>query len=1182
KGKTESQPFYLPIYNVKNSDLDIFPVKKETASGREDVEKALVGQVSIDNKKGRSRSGTGMTESEYYFPFIKGDYIHADRMGGSAYYHIVKTPGKITDEFYFPYVRMSENEGNDRTFGVNADFEANKTAIFLDAEELLEYFETVKIGGVSGNKGKNTNNGNLTQTVMDINGDSIPDIIQKTDSGLKVYPGIKKSEGIGYEGYYLLEGVAINSTSSVSEIKGASISPSGSVTQRISKNGQVIGTNSSPSVSGGSGFTSVDGTSNMNSGLIDMNGDGLADFFTGNSVRLNKGEDFSQSTLMVVPEGPLNTSSVNSASVNVNIGKASFFGESLENNMSFGGGLSYSVSSNTATTMFLDINGDGLPDKLDQNQGCISVMYNTGNSFVKGDDILLPSWSLTGSERIDLVTGKDVKFDMGLFGDMPILGPMTEGTVNILPVCNPFAPTNIDGMEFSSTYTLSLSGNFGLNFTYNLEIPTAMISINMTFSGGNGTTGATSINAVNVTMMDLDGDGLADHVLRIPNNVTYWKRNISGRYGLLNQINLPQGGNIQIEYAEKYGTRDNPNFKYVMSRVTVNDGTNGTGPLPEIKHGAHSVTTLYEYDGGYYDRKRKEFYGYRTVTTTFADGTYQVNEYFNREYYSKGVPEETRVHAPKIDPDKEGAILSKSKTELCVSPLALPKKEESWTYEEKSGESNFIHTLSEYEYDSLGNCTEITQSYDDGTKLKAKIIYQDINENAYIMGLPIDIKVYGTSNQLLRHRAGKYDGKGQLVKLYQYYNSTDYTYNELSYDGYGNIKSVKDARGATISYEYDGAENMFPVEISQYGKYTDTYKGTAGYYIDTQTKASETDCNGNTMTYKYDDWQRVTEIFTSYDDKIPAVSYEYNNPTQTVDGKMDLWYAITNNKVSFDHKDDKVIQTVVQVDGLGRAVRTAKTGCVDGKDGWNASGAVEYDIKGRTVKEGMTEFIPGKDLNNLLNSIPGMTKLSTSYDYDYKDRQILTTVPDGSAQTNSFHIENNKLISESTDPLGNVSVQETDSHGNIVRVARKDSSGKQLTEVTYLYNEMGEMLKAFDSKGHPVSVEYDMLGRRTALESPDSGRQEFFYDECSNLIRENNSVLREKSRHIEYTYDGLNRLEIIDYPDTVDTEYKYGGAGDRNGAAGKIKTIVDASGTLEYEYGKLGEVTKETRVLNTH
>ena len=294
-----------------------------------------------------------------------------------------------------------------------------------------------------------------------------------------------------------------------------------------------------------------------------------------------------------------------------------------------------------------------------------------------------------------------------------------------------------------------------------------------------------------------------------------------------------------------------------------------------------------------------------------------------------------------------------------------------------------------------------------------------------------------------------------------------------------------------------------------------------------------------------------------------------------------MWYTVTSNKVTFDSDDDSVIQTVLQIDGLGRAVRTAKTGFVNDIDGWNASGAVEYDEKGRTVKAGMTEFIAG-DLESLLSSRPKMTDLFSSYEYDEKDRQIRTILPDGSVQENYFYIEENKLISETIDPLGNVSLQETDSRGNIVRVAKFDKDGAQLTEVTYRYNELGEMLNAFDARGNPINVEYDLLGRRTALESLDSGRQEFFYDECSNLVRENNSVLKENNKQIVYEYDGLNRLVRIDYPNTEDTVYTYGGAGDTHGAAGKIRSVTDASGTLEYEYGKLGEVIKETRTIATH
>ena len=576
------------------------------------------------------------------------------------------------------------------------------------------------------------------------------------------------------------------------------------------------------------------------------------------------------------------------------------------------------------------------------------------------------------------------------------------------------------------------------------------------------------------------------------------------------------GGSVQIEYAEKYGTVDNPNFKYVMSRVAMDDGCGET--LPEVSHGEHSVATAFEYDGGYYDRQRRDFYGFRTVRTAFADGTVQIDEYNNCEYYAKGSIRQSCMYTA------DGELLSKAETTLCDFPVALPSSEKSWTFEKASGKDSFIYKAAEYKYDGFGNCIEIKQDFGGGESISGIIIYDNTDVENYIIGLPVDIQVYDSKGKLLRHRSGDYDDKGQLNELHQYYDINNYSANALNYDSYGNIKSVTDSRGANLAYTYDKDENMFVTGISQSGMGTDSYESKIDYDVPTQTKKSETDCRGNTFRYEYDGWQRIKEIRTAYDTgTTPAVSYEYNTPNNDSFGHHELWYAVTNNKVTFDADDDSIIQTVIQIDGLSRAVRTAKTGFVNGADGWNASGAVEYDSKGRAVKEGMTEFIQG-DIQTLLESEPRMTSLFTAYEYDEKDRQIKTTLPDGSVQSAAFYIEENRLVAETADPLGNVSVQETDSRGNIVRVAKKDVQGKMLTQATYRYNEMGEMLKAFDAKGNPVIAEYDLLGRRTALESLDSGRQEFFYDECSNLVRESSSVLRENNRHIVYEYDGPNRL----------------------------------------------------------
>ena len=1174
-----------------------------------DYSESLLGTVAIYSEARKTSAGRE-TCTGYYMPFIFGNIIHADRAGGISYYKVEGLSDSSKNAaaqpagsslLSMPAIRKSYTEAVDRTpvakagIGpVSADF--SKTSNSSSAKD--SYNLAVSLPGGSASAGENRSTSEASQILQDVNADGIPDIVQTGSGALRIIEGAKLNESgeISFSKELAVYGIpCISRNETSAKVYGGSVSAQGSVRQvpRTTSYGNikyvVVEPQASPSASGG--LTYSESASLQTRGLADINGDGIPDYCGGTFYALGNGSGFSPD-YTGFSAGNISESRSQSIGMNFSAGIGGIAGSAdlhaakcLKTGASGTAGITYSSTASNTEKMMMDINGDGLQDILEMKPGssALSVRYNTGCGFTSGQDVELPGWKNFVKDNLEkfLAQADSGGFDLGLIKDIPVIGTAASKGLASVSI-NPFgfdAENLSNSLDWSTSVTVGLNGSVGANLNIGIDIivplpPFYIGTINITAAGGAGANASSTISGVSVRMADLDGDGLPDHVMRIPGFGTYWKRNISGRYGLLTGISLPQGGNVQLEYAEKYGTVDNPNFKYVMSRVAMDDGCGEA--LPELSHGEHSVTTAFEYDGGYYDRQRRDFYGFETVRTIFADGTVQVDEYNNREYYSKGCIRQSCMYTA------DGELLSKTETTLCDCPAALPSSEKSWTYEKSSGSSEFIHTSTEYKYDVFGSCIEIKQDFGDGESLTAEIIYDNTDADNYIIGLPVDIKVYAKDGTLLRHRSGEYNEKGQLKELYQYYDSKNYSVSTLKYDSYGNIKSVADSRGATLSYTYDKDENMFITEVAQHGKGTDTYTSMFEHDPATQTKTKETDCNGNTLRYDYDGWQRVKEIRTSYDTgDTPAVSYEYQTPAANEKGKHSLWYAITNNKVTFDSSDSSSIQTVLQIDGLGRAVRTAKTGFVNGVDGWNASGAVEYDAKGRTVKEGMTEFIQG-GIQTLLESTPGMTSLYTSYEYDEKDRRTRTTLPDGSVQSAAFYIEENRLVSETADPLGNVSVQESDSRGNIVRVAKKDKNGKLLTQATYRCNAMSEMTRAFDAKGNAVIAEYDLLGRRTALESLDSGRQEFFYDDCSNLVRESSSVLRENNRQIVYEYDGLNRLVKIDYPDTEDTVYTYGGANGTSGASNRILRIEDASGTIEYEYGRLGEVTKETRTLATH
>ena len=62
----------------------------------------------------------------------------------------------------------------------------------------------------------------------------------------------------------------------------------------------------------------------------------------------------------------------------------------------------------------------------------------------------------------------------------------------------------------------------------------------------------------------------------------------------------------------------------------------------------------------------------------------------------------------------------------------------------------------------------------------------------------------------------------------------------------------------------------------------------------------------------------------------------------------------------------------------------------------------------------------------------------------------------------------------------------------------------------------------------------------------------------------------------------MNRLIKTDNPESIDIIYEYGKAGAGNNSAGRITLIEDETGWTKRTYGKLGEVTEETRTIESY
>ena len=122
-------------------------------------------------------------------------------------------------------------------------------------------------------------------------------------------------------------------------------------------------------------------------------------------------------------------------------------------------------------------------------------------------------------------------------------------------------------------------------------------------------------------------------------------------------------------------------------------------------------------------------------------------------------------------------------------------------------------------------------------------------------------------------------------------------------------------------------------------------------------------------------------------------------------------------------------------------------------------------------------------------------------------------------------------------------------------------------------------------------MEYDVLGRKTAMDDPDMGEWFYYYDDAGNLIAQVDA----RHRAINFYYDDLNRLLGKTYATTT-TPSSYTRPADPgyNGytvkhyfdetgygsSKGRRTRMVDSSGSTEWTYDSRGRVTEQENYIN--
>ena len=1001
----------------------------------------------------------------------------------------------------------------------------------------------------------NTAEGNATTdvTMMDMNGDGYPDIVA---GGVVQYTN--SQGGISGEKSQKLEKISSENSSSSKGYGGNPVASVSSIVKLIKYSPQTAANSQTKwqaqfSLSGSGSYNKDEAAVQF----IDMNGDGLPDQILKNKqVRINLGYTFSDPMDWGLERIQGGESKAFNAGASGGMGGELVKGSSINKaSGSFMAGFGIVSSETKEAYNLMDVNSDGLPDKVWKEGNGIKVSFNTGNAFL--------------------------------------------------------SPINWKGASaLSESVSTSESVNAAFTISINLLLPPIKISTNPGASTGH------SISRPTYALQDVDGDGYLDIVESEKESELKVTRSAIGRTNMLKAVTNSLGGTFTLDYAHTAPTYGLPGGKWVMSSLTVDDGIHDDGPLMttafEYKDGKRDrhereflgfgeVITKNldtEKENALY-RKSVQKYdvsGYYTqgnlVNASVEDAAGKVytetrNEYDGYYLTAKG-DEYTFTAQPVLCSDRASAFVPLRYTANLQYEGAAQGMitSEAWNEYYLTGHHG---ELKSYRFSNKGKL---------GSKGDGKFDYQTSirytsNSSRNILGLPTDVTVTGGDGKVYHQVSAVYDTKypNHLTRITQQLGNCE-AVTDYRYDSFGNIlqKTLPaNAKGQRMwyKYRYEPEMNMYVERVEDaFG-----YRSEAGNFDYRYGIAKERrDLNNFYYETDVDDLGRITgvrgpnELATG----VPyIIAFEYSPKAEfAANGITAPAYAVTKH-YDIQHPNDDM-ETVTFVDGFGRPVQVKKDGVVtsasegtvsDAQNVMIVSGRNVYDAFGRVAKAyyPVTEELGKRtDFNKAFDGVSPTVTV-----YDVLDRATEVTLPDESKTLTAYTTDagSRALVTTVTDALGNKQATYTNGSGKTVMTKQLSGPDGEIT-TTFEYDGIDRLVRVTDTEGNVTTSVYDMGDRRTEVNHPASGITTFTYDALGNVLTKQTANLAKEGKSITYDYD-YHRLTGINYPDHPENnvKYYYGGRNASQNRIGRLMLREDGTGAIEYFYGKMGEVTKTRRTL---
>ncbi|MGA7672007.1 MAG: SpvB/TcaC N-terminal domain-containing protein [Nitrolancea sp.] len=882
----------------------------------------------------------------------------------------------------------------------------------------------------------------------------------------------------------------------------------------------------------------------------------------------------------------------------------------------------HAVGGDLVNTDLIDINGDGLPDKVSTySDGHMEVAFNLGYTFTAPVTWSSDAVTQRGTSQ-SFTVGGSIGFNDGAYGfgggvsggqetdkDNGVLVDMngdgladyvTQGSGNLMVAINTgdgFAPSVVwHGADSDIATSKSTTLGGGAYFTigigplcYPTDLCYIIINPGFDYSRTN--------SSQQLQLRDINGDGFPDDLSSSSNDSISVAQNNTGNTNLLESVSRPLGASFTIEYTRQGNTTAAPASVWTMSKVTVNDNTPATS--------ANTQVTTYSYANSFYNREEREVYGYSTVTTNQLDpstsAVYRtiVDTYANDNYYDQGLLLSEKVEdgsgAIYVETDNNYSLFDVNTNQTVTNGQAasltldeifprLDQTIQSYYWGQATPEKSETVT---YQHDALGNTTEISDSGDGSLNALTAMIQYVSCPDVYLFNVPTNTVVTDVNGTVLRHQEADVPcGEGAPTQIRQYqadgsFAQTDVTY----YDGTGehyNIKSVTsppnlNGQRYEVDYAYDPTDTYVAQTTDSFG-----YSSSATYDPFYGTIASSTDINGNTTSYSYDVFGRLASVTGPYQQGTgnASVTYEYHP------GDPIPW-AETH---AIDTLHGGTLDNVTFVDGLDRTLETKHNATVFTSAGSQPdeemvdSGRVTFDFLGRVIQQyyPTTEPLgtPGT-FNATYDSQPAATS-----SYDVLDRLTQYVAPNGGITSYAYGFGADRsgatqFMTTETDALGNQTATFTNVRQQVTSIDM--FNGSQPVWTSYQYSPLNQLISMTDDQNHVTTMTYDNIGRETSINTPNSGLTTMSYDPASNLTSKVTANLAQEGhgKSIKYNYD-FTHLTSISYPDFTgnNVSYSYGGPGAANNGAGQIVQAVDQSGQQAYSYGKIGEITSEADTVN--